>query len=144
MVMRTLRKSFVVSIDMAHAKHPNYQGKHDNSMAPRINGGLVIKTNANQRYATHSISATLFRRLAALARCPVQEFTVRNDSACGSTIGPVIATLSGAMVIDVGTPQFSMHSIREMMGTEDAYNGYVHLKSCLVNFAGLFAKTTLD
>lgn len=141
-IMRTLRKSFVVSIDMAHAKHPNYPSKHDNSMAPRINGGLVIKTNANQRYATHAVSATIFRRLADIARIPVQEFTVRSDSGCGSTIGPIIATLSGAMVIDVGTPQFSMHSIREMMGTEDAFNGYVHLKYCLTHFADIFAKTS--
>ncbi len=144
LMMRTLKKSFVVSIDMAHAKHPNYTSKHDSSMAPRINGGLVIKTNANQRYATHAVSATIFRKLAEMVDCPVQEFTVRSDSGCGSTIGPIIATLSGAMVIDVGTPQFSMHSIREMMGTEDAYNGYIHLKSTLANFADIYAKTTVD
>jgi aspartyl aminopeptidase len=143
-LMKTLKKSFVVSIDMAHARHPNYQGKHDPSMYPKINGGLVIKTNANQRYATHAVSATIFRRLAKMVDCPMQEFTVRNDAGCGSTIGPVIATLSGIMTIDVGTPQFSMHSIREMMGTEDAYNGYKHLSSVLVNYPAIQAKTTFD
>jgi aspartyl aminopeptidase len=51
MLWKTLKNSFVVSIDMAHALHPNYPAKHDASMAPKINGGLVIKTNANQRYA---------------------------------------------------------------------------------------------
>ena len=144
MVMKTLRQSFMVSIDMAHAKHPNYAGKHDETMAPRINGGLVIKTNCNQRYATNAISAAMFRRFAKMAGCPCQEFTVPSDSACGSTIGPIIATLSGILTVDVGTPQFSMHSIREMMGSEDAFVGYVHLKSCLANFAGLNAKSTYD
>eukprot|EP00606_Chrysophyceae_sp_TOSAG23-5_P000990 GSChrysophyteH2.ASY1.ANO1.258.1 assembled CDS len=132
-LMKTLKKSFVVSIDMAHALHPNYQSKHDTTMAPRINRGLVIKTNANQRYATNSVSATMFRRLAKMVGCPVQEFSVRSDQGCGSTIGPIIATLSGILTIDVGTPQFSMHSIREMMGSEDAYIGYVHLKSDIDN-----------
>ena len=143
-LMKTLKKSFVVSIDMAHALHPNYQSKHDMTMAPRINKGLVIKTNANQRYATNSISATMFRRLAKMVGCPVQEFSVRSDQGCGSTIGPIIATLSGILTIDVGTPQFSMHSIREMMGSEDAYIGYVHLKSCFDNFAKLQAASSWD
>ncbi len=143
-LMQTLKKSYVVSIDMAHAKHPNYQSKHDNTMAPRINQGLVIKTNANMRYATNSVSATIFRRLAQMVNCPVQEFSVPSNSGCGSTIGPIISTLSGIMTIDVGTPQFSMHSIREMMGSEDAYNGYIHLKSVFANFATLQSKSTLD
>jgi aspartyl aminopeptidase len=125
--MQSLRNSFVVSIDMAHALHPNYSSKHDATMAPNINGGLVIKHNANQRYATNSVSATLFRRLGKIAQVPVQEFSVRSDSGCGSTIGPIIATLSGILTIDVGTPQFSMHSIREMMGAHDVHTGYLHL-----------------
>ncbi len=110
--MRALRNSMVVSIDMAHALHPNYAGKHDATMAPKINGGLVIKHNANQRYATNAVSATLFRRIGKLAGVPMQEFSVRSDSACGSTIGSIIATLSGILTVDCGTPQFSMHSIR--------------------------------
>eukprot|EP00605_Chrysophyceae_sp_TOSAG23-4_P002791 GSChrysophyteH1.ASY1.ANO1.3075.1 assembled CDS len=137
-------KSFVVSIDMAHAKHPNYQSKHDSTMAPRINQGLVVKTNANMRYATNSVSATMFRQLAKMVGCPVQEFSVRSDTGCGSTIGPIISTLSGILTIDVGTPQFSMHSIREMMGSEDAYIGYIHLKSVLMNYAALQAKSSWD
>lgn len=127
--MQTLRRSLVVSIDMAHALHPNYSGKHDPAMAPHINGGLVIKHNANQRYATNSVSASLFRRFGKLAGVPVQEFSVRADAGCGSTIGPIIATLSGILTVDVGSPQFSMHSIREMMGSKDPYYGYLHLKA---------------
>eukprot|EP01038_Epipyxis_sp_PR26KG_P012353 gene12353-16567_t len=126
-LLRMLSKSFVVSADMAHAIHPNYAGKHDPTMAPKINNGLVIKHNANMRYATNSVSASLFRRIGKLAGVPVQEFAVRNGSACGSTIGPILSTLSGILTVDCGTPQFSMHSIREMMGTKDAYTGYLHM-----------------
>ena len=138
-LMRSLRKSLVVSIDMAHALHPNYTGKHDPAMAPKINGGLVIKHNANQRYATNAISASLFRQFGKLANVPVQEFAVRSDSGCGSTIGPIIATLSGILTVDCGTPQFSMHSIRETMGSRDAYTGYLHLKAALEHHPALAA-----
>jgi aspartyl aminopeptidase len=82
-LMRSLRKSFLVSSDMAHGLHPNYSEKHDPSMAPVINGGMVIKHNPNQRYATNGTSAALFRECARLDGVPVQEFTVRSDSACG-------------------------------------------------------------
>ena len=102
----------MVSIDMAHALHPNYSAKHDATMAPKINGGLVIKHNADQRYATNAISASMFRSFGKEASVPVQEFSVKSDSGCGSTIGPIIATLSGILTVDCGSPQFSMHSIR--------------------------------
>lgn len=82
-LMQSLRKSYVVSIDMAHAHHPNYQGKHDPVMAPKINQGLVIKHNCNQRYATNSLSAVMFREFAKIANLPIQEFSVRADMACG-------------------------------------------------------------
>lgn len=137
LLLQSMRSSFLASVDMAHALHPNYQGKHDATMAPKINSGMVIKHNANQRYATGSLSATVFRRAGKLAKVPVQEFTVRSDSACGSTIGPIISTLSGILTVDCGTPQFSMHSIREMMGKHDAYNGYAHLKSLLRHHTAL-------
>jgi aspartyl aminopeptidase len=131
----------VVSSDMAHGLHPNYPGKHDSTMAPKINGGMAIKHNANQRYATNAVSATLFRRIGKLVGIPVQEFTVRSDSACGSTIGPITSTLSGILTVDVGTPQFSMHSIREMMGANDAYTGYLHLKGVFTHHPSLAAVT---
>lgn len=132
-LMRALRRSFVVSADMAHALHPNYPAKHDSSMAPLLNNGLVIKHNANQRYATNAVSASVFRKLGAKAAeaIPVQEFTVRSDAACGSTIGPIIATLSGILTVDCGTPQFSMHSIREMMGSADVKTGCLHFTATL-------------
>ena len=82
-LLRALRKSYVVSIDMAHAHHPNYAHKHDPAMAPKINKGLVIKHNANQRYATNAHSAVMFREFGTMAGVPMQEFSVRADMGCG-------------------------------------------------------------
>jgi len=110
-----LAKSFILSVDMAHAVHPNYASKHDASHAPRMNHGVVIKSNANQRYATNGITGFFTRELARRSGVPLQEFCVRNDCPCGSTIGPIISSNTGIRAVDLGMPQLSMHSIREMV-----------------------------
>ena len=115
----SLQKSFLVSADMAHALHPNYSERHEPQHGPAFHKGIVIKHNANQRYATNSITAALFRECARRRDIPFQEFVVRSDMGCGSTIGPIVATDTGMRTVDVGIPQLSMHSIREMCGTDD-------------------------
>lgn len=80
------RRSLLVSADMAHALHPNYPGRHSDLHKPSMQGGLVLKHNANQRYATMSHSAYFIREAAKIAKAPVQEFVVRQDMACGSTV----------------------------------------------------------
>ncbi|CAI7852834.1 unnamed protein product, partial [Closterium sp. NIES-54] len=113
-VERSLRASFLVSADMAHALHPNYPEKHEERHQPRMGAGMVVKHNANQRYATNLVSSFLFKHLAAKHGLPCQSFVVRNDMGCGSTIGPILASGLGIRTVDVGIPQLSMHSIREM------------------------------
>lgn len=76
----------------------------------------MIKSNSNQRYATSGLSGFLLEELARTQNVPVQKFVVRNDAMCGSTIGPILATSCGIRTVDVGVPQLSMHSIREMCG----------------------------
>lgn len=44
-----VRRSFILSVDQAHAVHPNYAGKHEKNHGPKMNAGVVIKTNQNQR-----------------------------------------------------------------------------------------------
>lgn len=122
-VQRAMRNSFLISADMAHALHPNYADKHDPDLAPRLGSGLVLKHNVNQRYATTSISATLFREVCRRAGVPTAEFAVRSDMACGSTIGPILASGLGVRTVDIGVPQLAMHSIREMCTVSDAAHG---------------------
>lgn len=116
---RALAGSLCVSADMAHAVHPNYEGRHEARHKPVLNGGPVIKTNAQQRYATSASTAILFRDLCRAAEVPVQHYVHRTDLACGSTIGPIASTLLGIRTVDVGNPMLSMHSIRELGGSKD-------------------------
>jgi len=118
---RMLQHSMMISADNAHAIHPNYADKHDAEHGPILNKGPVIKTNANQRYATNSETSAYFRQLCLASGVPAQDFVVRSDMACGSTIGPITATSLGVKTLDIGVPTFAMHSIRELAGSEDAY-----------------------
>lgn len=112
-------RSTCISADMAHAVHPNYAGRHEPRHKPQLNGGPVIKTNAQQRYATTASTAALFSELCRAEGVPVQQYVVRTDLPCGSTIGPITSTLLGIPTVDVGSPMLSMHSIREMAGSRD-------------------------
>ena len=131
-----LAKSFVLSVDQAHAVHPNYASKHEKGHMPKMNDGMVIKRNSNQRYATNGITGLIVRECARLAGLPaVQEFVVRNDCGCGSTIGPIISSATGIRAIDMGCPQLSMHSIREQMGVADLSHGLALFRSFFANFS---------
>ncbi|MBF0263985.1 MAG: M18 family aminopeptidase [Gammaproteobacteria bacterium] len=116
---RALKKSNLISADNAHAIHPNFQQKHDKSHGPLINQGPVIKINANQRYASNSETVAEFKNLANQFNIPTQSFVIRTDIACGSTIGPIIASSTGIKTIDVGLATWAMHSIRETAGSKD-------------------------
>jgi aspartyl aminopeptidase len=110
-------RSFMISSDQAHAVHPNYADVHEENHRPSLNGGVVLKYNGNQRYATNSISASILRECAKLAQVHVQDYMVRNDSTCGSTIGPILSAKLGLTTVDIGAPQLSMHSCRETGST---------------------------
>lgn len=116
---QVLAGSLCVSADMAHAVHPNYMERHEASHRPVLNGGPVIKSNAQQRYATCARTAALFQELCRRAEVPVQHYAHRTDLPCGSTIGPITATLLGIPTVDVGSPMLSMHSARELAGSAD-------------------------
>jgi aspartyl aminopeptidase len=122
---RMIDNSVLISCDNAHGIHPNFADKHDANHGPLLNHGPVIKINANQRYATNSETAAYFRQLCSQVNAPVQSFVVRSDMACGSTIGPIVATETGINTVDVGVPQWAMHSIRETAGSADC--GYLFL-----------------
>lgn len=117
--IRLIQRSCMISCDNAHGLHPNFIERHDERHAPVLNQGPVIKYNANQRYATTGHTAGLFRQLCEKAGVPVQAFSTRADMGCGSTIGPLTATALGIATLDVGLPQWAMHSIRETAGSQD-------------------------
>jgi aspartyl aminopeptidase len=119
-----LRSSLLISADNAHAVHPNYASKHDKEHSPKINGGVVIKVNANQRYASNSTTISRFLSVASQLDEKTQNFVTRSDMGCGSTIGPITATRLGIETLDIGLPTYAMHSTRELCGSDDAHSLY--------------------
>lgn len=116
---RAVARSALISVDMAHAVHPNHADRHEPGHRPVIGGGPVLKQNSNQSYASDARTAGLFRQLCAEVGVEPQHFVSRSDLVCGSTIGPISAARVGIPVVDVGNPMLSMHSCREMAGTAD-------------------------
>lgn len=116
---RMLAGSFMISADNAHAVHPNHADKADPTNRPRINGGIVLKHNANQKYTTDGVSAAVTRLLCRKADVPVQTFTNRSDMEGGSTLGNISGTQVAVETVDVGLPQWAMHSAYETAGVKD-------------------------
>jgi len=125
-----LSASWCLSADNAHAIHPNYSERHEPRHAPLVNNGPAVKVNGNQRYATTARGLAYIRSIAASRDIPLQTFASRNNVPCGSTIGPITATQLGIEAIDIGIPQLSMHSAREMCGASDP----IHLVNLMSAF----------
>ena len=117
--LRAVASSMCVSADGAHATHPNYADRHDPHHTVRLNAGPVLKHNASVRYATDAVTAARFEMACRAADVPVQHFVSRNDTPCGSTIGPITAARLGIPTVDVGVAQLAMHSARELCGSAD-------------------------
>ncbi|OAX43872.1 peptidase M18, aminopeptidase I [Rhizopogon vinicolor AM-OR11-026] len=140
---RSVAQSFLISADMGHAVHPNYTSKHEDNHKPVMNGGIVIKTNAKQRYASDAIGSFMVKKLVERKGGRVQEYEVRNDMACGSTVGPMLSKI-GLRTVDVGGAMLSMHSIRETAGSHDVQNSIDLFTSFFEGFAELDKTLTVD
>lgn len=128
---RTLRQSFFISMDNAHGVHPNFSDKSDPQHLPLLNHGPVVKSNANQNYATTAISSAIYKTIASEAGVATQDFVMRSDMACGSTIGPYTAATLGIPTVDIGAPTLAMHSIREITGSRDPFLLYQTIRRFL-------------
>lgn len=118
---RALANSFIISSDLAHAVHPNWEEKADPTNRPIINKGPVIKINANFSYTTDAYSSAVYEGICKKESIPVQKFVNRSDSRGGSTIGPISWSHININSVDIGTPILAMHSIRELGGVDDHY-----------------------
>ncbi|SDD30011.1 M18 family aminopeptidase [Glycomyces harbinensis] len=116
---RAIAASGMMSSDTGNALHPNYPEKHEPGHRPLPGGGPMIKVSANQRYASGAEEQALFRRSADAAGVPWQTYVNRNDIPGGTTIGPISGTQLGILTVDVGLPILSMHSARELCGSDD-------------------------
>lgn len=114
-----LAESFMVSADNAHAVHPNHPEYADRNDRPKMNGGIVIKYNANQKYTTDGVSAAVFGEICRRAGVKTQRFTNRPDLAGGSTLGNISSAHVSIDTVDIGLAQLAMHSAYETAGAED-------------------------
>ncbi|PPE01596.1 hypothetical protein GOBAR_DD01383 [Gossypium barbadense] len=128
MLTKAIQRSFLVSADMAHALHPNYMDKHGESHQPKL----------------HGVTSFIFREIAVKHNLPIQDFVVRNDMPCGSTIGPILAGGVGIRTVDIGAPQLSMHGIREMCAVDDVKHSNEHFKAFFHEFSQLDTKISVD
>jgi aspartyl aminopeptidase len=135
---RMLANSFMVSADNAHAKHPNHPELSDKNNAPVMNGGVVIKWNANRRYTTDCISDAIFKEILDRSGAKHQDFYCRADMPCGTTLGGISTTRVSIPAVDIGLAQLAMHSSFETAGAKDTE----HLVRALAQFYSSAIKAT--
>ncbi|MBI5273459.1 MAG: M18 family aminopeptidase [Chlamydiales bacterium] len=126
-------KSICVSADAAHAYHPNFTEKYDEGSPPLLGKGIVIKHNANMRYATTAHGSSIIKQLCHTMGLKSQTFVSHSEMPCGSTIGPLFSQVFGIETIDIGIPQLAMHSARELMAVQDEIDLCYLLKGVLEN-----------
>lgn len=117
--MAMIARSFMISADNAHSVHPNHPEYADPVNRPVINGGIVIKYSAAQKYATNAFSAAYFKKLCKDHDIPTQAFTNHSDNPGGSTLGNISNTVIAMPTVDIGLPQLAMHSSYETAGVKD-------------------------
>ena len=126
---RALVKSYLVSLDNAHAIHPNHPEMSDNKNNCLINEGVVIKHNSNMLYTSEAISTAIIKLIANKENISLQTFFNRADARGGSTLGNISLTHVSIRSVDLGIPQLAMHSNYEVMGSKDTINAYKLLKA---------------
>lgn len=138
--LQHMADSFMLSADNAHAVHPNYAGKCDETNRCYLNGGIVIKFSANQRYTTDAVSASVFSEICRRADVPVMYFHNRSDMPGGSTLGNIANAHLSLNTVDIGIPQLAMHSAVETAGAQDT----AHMVNAMTAFFNTDLQMTED
>lgn len=131
-----IANSILISIDNAHANHPNHMEVSDKTTSVLLNKGIVIKYNANQSYTSDSLSSSIVKAICKNNNLPYQEFTNRSDLRGGSTLGNISNSEVSLISCDIGISQLAMHSSMEMCGYEDIDN--------MANFVKNFYQTRIE
>ncbi len=118
-LFRSISKGVLLSSDVAHGYHPNYSSKSDPTNTPCLNQGIVIKMNANQKYATDTEAIAIIQQLCHKYNIPYQKYVNRSDMIGGSTLGSIASSWLPMKTVDLGVPLLAMHSARELMGASD-------------------------
>lgn len=118
-LLKVLEDSMLLSVDVAHGLHPNYQEKADPTNQPVLNGGFCIKEASSQSYATDSEAVAIVQSLCDREKIPYQKFVNRSDGTGGGTLGAIASAVVPVRTIDIGVPLLAMHSSRELMGRKD-------------------------
>ncbi|HSX26094.1 MAG TPA: M18 family aminopeptidase [Chlamydiales bacterium] len=128
---RLKSRSLCLSGDLAHGFHPNYADKYDPQNSPYLGKGVILKFNANQKYATTGPAAAPLVHLAAKEKIPLQQFASRSDIPSGSTVGPIMSANLGIPTVDLGIAGWAMHSTREVIAAKDQQDFCHFLKAAL-------------
>ncbi|UER67780.1 M18 family aminopeptidase [Borrelia sp. BU AG58] len=129
-----LNKSFHISMDGAHGVHPGYIDKHDPKYEVSLGKGVTIKSNANFKYATTAHGYARLKSLAMKNDIQVQEIILKANVNAGTTIGPITNAQTGIETIDIGTPMWAMHSLRETIAISDHRDAIKLLRSFFENW----------
>lgn len=117
--INSLNSGFMLSCDVAHAKHPNHEELSDTCCNAVMNAGVTIKMNYEQHYATEAVGIGIIEGICKKYDIPYQRYMNRPDMRGGGTLGSYAASQLGMSTIDIGVPMLAMHSCRETMGVKD-------------------------
>ena len=114
-----IEDGFYLSVDVAHATHPNYSEKSDITNTVVLGKGAVLKSSASQRYVCDSEAGACIIDLCNINGIALQRTVNRSGMPGGQTLGPIVSSHLPMRACDIGIPILAMHSASELMHKDD-------------------------
>lgn len=114
-----IEDGFYLSVDVAHATHPNYSEKSDITNTVVLGKGTVLKSSASQRYVCDSEAGACIIDLCNINGIALQRTVNRSGMPGGQTLGPIVSSYLPMRACDIGIPILAMHSASELMHKDD-------------------------